>query len=108
MQRFPQCLFKPGTKPMAGLLLDSIMVSNDDELAEALEAGWFESPEAADAHGKAEAERLAKLPPESDAKPTRDELEQMAVMLNISFSPRMSDKKLGEAIAAKRAEKAAA
>ncbi len=108
MQRFPQCLFKPGNKPMAGLLLDAITVHNDSELEAALAEGWFESCEAADAHGKAEAAKLAALPEPTDAKPTRDELEQMAVTLGIPFSPRTSDKKLAEAVAAKRAELTAA
>lgn len=97
MQRFPQCLFKPGDKPMAGLLLDSIMVRDEQELAEALAQGWFESAEAADAS------RSVPSPvAEVASKSNRAELERQATLLNIPFSPRTSDKKLAAEIAAKR------
>ena len=91
MQRYPQGLFKPGNLPLAGLMLSCLEVHNDDELAAALADGWFESPEAADAHGKAEAEKAA-------AQPTRAELEQKATELGLKFDGRTSDRKLSDAI----------
>lgn len=97
MQRFPQCLFKPGDQLMAGLRLSSITVNDADALRAALADGWFESPEAADA-----ARTTAEESADAVGAPTRAELEQMAVSLNINFDGRTSDRKLAAAIAAKR------
>lgn len=102
MQRFPQCLFKPGDKPMAGLLLSSIMVRNDEELAAALADGWFESPEAADASRQSTADQAVEV------VSRREVLENKARAMGIKFDGRTSDRKLAELIAAKTSEQAAA
>lgn len=95
MVQFPQCLFKPGDKPMAGLLLDSIMVRNADELADALKAGWLESPEAADA-----ARNAPDPEPPLDVPMSREAMEAEAKALGIKIDGRWSDKRLSDAIKA--------
>lgn len=96
MQRFPHGLFKPGTLPLAGLMLSCLEVQNEDELAAALADGWLEDPVAADAlNPKPDAEQ-----PTPDAPPTRAELEQKATELGVKFDGRVSDKTLAERIAA--------
>lgn len=104
MVKYPQCLFKPGTRPMAGLLLDSIMVLDDGEFAAAMADGWFESPEAADAARQVEAPASAEPPPltpEDTAPLTRADLEAKAAELGIAVDGRWGDRRLAEAIAKK-------
>lgn len=111
MVKYPQCLFKPGARPMAGLLLEAITVLDDGEFAAAMAEGWFESPEAADAarppppvwaQEPAPADP-APLPPEDTAPLTRADLEAKAAELGIAVDGRWGDKRLAEAIAKKLA-----
>lgn len=83
-------------------------VDSRAEFDEALADGWHPDQYAAKAAHEAAQVIDVQAVEVSDQRPTRDELEQMASTLGIAFGPRVSDKKLGEAIAAKRAEKAAA
>lgn len=113
--QFPQMLYKAsGPKQIHGGNFSTLVVNDADEHAAALAEGWCETtPDALDAQ-QAEKERAAReaaaaklaeqTSGDSTKAPTREELEQQAGKLGIPFSARVSDKKLGEAIAAKLAE----
>lgn len=94
---FPRLVYKDGgPHPRQGGTYSYQAVQDEQQLEAALDDGWHASLPAA-----VEAARLAK----SDSKPaTRDELEQMATKLGVPFRPRVSDKKLREAIDAKLAQ----
>ena len=92
MQRFPQGLFKPGNKPAAGLLLDFLTVNNDEELAAALQAGWFESPEDADASRSKHEKEVQGDRPEEVL--TRAQLEAQAEAKGIKVDKRWGDARL--------------
>lgn len=117
MDQFPQMLYKAGgPEQIHGANFSTLVVNDAEEHAAAVADGWCETtPDALDAQqaekeraARAAAEAAAKLAEQAgDTKPvTREELEQKATELGIPFSPRVSDKKLGEAIAAKLAEQA--
>lgn len=99
---FPRLVYKDGgPHQRKGGTFDYRPVHNEAELDAALEQGWHESVQDAIAP-KPQAE-----PPQSTdstRKPTRGELEQKATELGVPFGPRVSDRKLGEAIAAKLAQ----
>lgn len=87
----------PGPHQLHGGNYDYVIVA-DDEIAATLKAGWFmTTPEAKTAYEDAITPKVAH------GKPTRDELEQKAAELGIPFSPKVSDKKLGDLIEAKLA-----
>ncbi len=106
---YPRMLFKAGgPEQFHGGHFSTLIVSDDASRDDALADGWcMTTPDAVKAQ-QAEAELAAKLAEQAaDSKPaSREELEQKAAELGIAFSPRLSDKKLGEAIAAKLAEQA--
>ena len=115
---YPRMLFKAGgPEQFHGGQFSTLIVHNDDEKADALAAGWqLTTPEALEARqaeqdeaARVAAAKLAEQGAAADSTqpPTRAELEQKATELGISFSARLSDKKLGEAIAAKLAEQGA-
>lgn len=94
---FPRLVYKdggPNQRPGGSFSYQA--VRNAEELKVAKDAGWHESMPAA-----VEAATAAKS--DGNKPPTRDELEQMATKLGIPFGPRVSDKKLREAIDAKLA-----
>lgn len=107
MNRFPQAVFRAGgAELIEGEAFTSRMVHDEDE---------FDAAQAEGFHATTEEAIAAKLPePAADdeqdaadnAPPTRAELELKAKELGIAFKPHTSDKKLGEAIAAKLAEQA--
>lgn len=115
--QFPQMLYKAGgPEQIHGGNFSTLVVNDAEEHAAALADGWCETtPDALDAQ-QAEKERAARAAAEAAAKlaeqtsgdaskpPTREELEQKATELGIPFSARVSDKRMGEAIAAKLAE----
>lgn len=112
MDDFPKMLYRqPGTERVHTGLFATRIVATEDEALAADAEGWHETMEGAIAAREAEkAEVLVGVasepPPAGESGPaTRQELEQKATELGIAFSPRMSDRKLGEAIAAKLAEK---
>lgn len=104
--QFPQMLYKAGGREQIhGGLFTTHIVHSAEELQQALVDGWGESTDDALDARLAEQERAAKLA--QDTMPaTREELEQKAAELGIPFSARVSDKRLGEAIAAKLAQQA--
>jgi len=80
------------------------VVQTTEELETAQADGWHLDQYQAKAAAEAAAAPAPERAPADDNRPpTRPELEQKAAELGIAFSPRMSDKKLGEAIAAKLA-----
>jgi hypothetical protein len=85
----------PGTEPLHGGLFATLVVADAKAHKVALADGWHEASDQA-----REAHEAAKAPKRSQA-PTREELEQKAMELGISFDARVSDKKLGEQIAEK-------
>ena len=99
MQRFPQGLFKPGSLPLAGLMLSCLQVNDERELAAALADGWFECPNQA----AASATTAEPVEAAESAPPTRAELEQKASELGVKFDGRTGDKTLADRIAAKLA-----
>lgn len=114
--QFPQMLFKAGGPELIHGAAFTIKIVNDaDEHAAAIADGWCETtPEALDAQQaerenaeRAAAAAAAQAAAADSTKPaTREELEQKATELGIPFSARVSDKKLGESIAAKLASQA--
>jgi hypothetical protein len=98
----------PGPERIHGFDVELLELPEEEADAKLAEGGWYATPTEA---GEAAAARAAKLA-EKDAgdkdddnrKPTRAELETKATELGIPFNARVSDKKLGEAIAAKLAE----
>ncbi len=106
MNRFPQAVFRAGGAEMIeGEAFTSRMVQDEDELQAAQSDGFHSTT------SEAIAAKLAKEAEEDhddddSAPPTRAELETKAKELGIQFKPQTSDKKLGEAIAAKLAEQA--
>lgn len=111
--QFPMMLYKAGgPEQIHGGSFSTLIVGNLDEHDAAIADGWCETtPDALDAQqaekeraARAAAERAEQTSGDSAKPPTREELEQKATELGIAFSARLSDKKLGEAIAAKLAE----
>lgn len=83
---FPRHVYKDGGNiQRAGGSYSSMLVEDDKELKEALNRGWFYSlPEAIEGvHSE-----------ESNAPPTREELEKKANELGIKFDGRTNDAKL--------------
>lgn len=116
MDKFPQMLYRfPGSESVHGVMLGTLIVNDEDELAQALEDGWHEtSPDAVAAHRAAQdaAAQTAQATATSTQAPrvskiTRDDLEAQATELGIAFDHNVSDKKLKELIATKRAEQSA-
>lgn len=105
MDQFPQMLFRAGgTEPMHGGNFFTRIVRGEEELAEALAAGWFESTTAATAGNEAAAQvapTAASETPADDAPPTREEMEQQAAKLGIKVDGRWSDQRLMREIAEK-------
>jgi hypothetical protein len=92
----------PGPHAIHGGHFDYTIIP-DAQIEETLAQGWFRTtPEAKEAYEDALAEAVLAAQQAADNKPaTRDELEAKATELGIEFGPRMSDKKLREAIEAK-------
>lgn len=120
MDRYPQMLYRiPGPLVLENGSFDTLVVDGDEALEAALAAGWHEtSPEAKDAHEKAQAALVAEkakaaaaesTATDSDAgaekvseEPmTRAELEQAATELGLKFDGRTTDKKLAALVAEK-------
>lgn len=108
--KYPQMVYKAGGREQIhGGQFTTMLVHSDDELAQALADGWSENTDDAKDAALAEQERAAReaerLAAQAEAikPPTREELEQKAAELGIPFSARVSDKRLGESIAAKLA-----
>lgn len=94
---FPMLVYKDGgPHQRQGGTFSHRPVHDAQEMEAALADGWHASLLAA-LEKPAEPVRQ----PEDAKPPTRDELEQKAKELDIPFSPRVSDKKLREAIEAK-------
>lgn len=90
--QFPQMLYKAcGSEQIHGGRFSTLVVSNEQEHADAIASGWFETTDAA---------VEASAPAEDNSPATREELEQKATELGIPFSSRTSDKKLRDLIAA--------
>ena len=103
MDEFPKMLYKAGgPEPIHGGYFSTCAVQDQAEQAAAMADGWCETtPDALQAQAEAAAKLAAAR---DDLKPTtREELETKATELGIAFKPQTSDKKLGEAIAAKLA-----
>jgi hypothetical protein len=105
---FPRLVYKDGgPHQRKGGTFDYRPVHNESEFDAALDQGWHESVLAAiEPPQPAPVPQVPQAPQSTDntRKPTREELEQKATELGIPFSPRVSDRKLGEAIAAKLAQ----
>lgn len=117
MSKYPQMLFKIGSEiTYEGASFDTKIVNSEAEFEDALSAGWSETTAAAVA---ASTEVIAKpvelvfasnqaeqLPTEAAKQaPTRADLEAKAAALGVEFGPRVSDKKLAQAIADAEAAK---
>lgn len=91
--KYPTMVYRcPGPHQRKGGTFDTRGVKSQEELEAALKDGWFETlPEAIE--GKAS---LKELPPETP--PTREELEQKAKELGISFAPNIKDATLAKKI----------
>lgn len=120
MDQFPQMFYKAGgPEQIHGGAFSTLVVHDAEEHAAALKAGWHESTPDAVAARQAEQERAAREAAEKladqpkaaagddTAPPTREELEQKATELGITFAANIGDKKLAERIAEKLAEQAA-
>ena len=80
-----------GSQKIHGGMFDTLIVEQDG-LEDALNDGWFKSTsEALDVDP---VEEQAKHDAESEAKPTREEMETKAKELDISFSPNIGDDNL--------------
>lgn len=101
--QYPRMLYKAGGRePIHGGHFATVIVPDAEQHKNALAQGWHDTtPDALAAHEAAQAAAIT-LTVES-GPPTRDELEQKATELGITPSPRISDKKLAAAIAAKLA-----
>jgi len=95
---FPTIVYRcPGDHQRPGGTYSYRGVADDEQLEAALTDGWFVTlGEAID--GKSSAIETDPAEPESNAPPTRKELEQQAKELDISFNARTSDEKLLERI----------
>jgi hypothetical protein len=106
---FPMLVYKDGgPHQRKGGTFDYKPVRDEQQLDAALDQGWHESLLDAIEAPKplAQAPQVPQTAPrstDSTRRPTREELEQKATELGIPFGPRVSDRKLGEAIAAKLA-----
>lgn len=101
----------PGRHELHGDHFDYTIVE-DDKIDEALADGWkLTTPEAKQAHAdklaaqaaereRANEEAAAKALADSNAPPTRAELEEMATNLGVPFNGRTSDRKLADLIKA--------
>lgn len=104
----------PGSTDINGKSFDYTIVE-DEAVEQARAEGWYlTTGEAEQAHAGAQQEVHTKVLEQQsqgqerldNAAPTRAELEAKAKELGIKFDGRTSDKKLGDQIAAKLAEKA--
>jgi hypothetical protein len=93
----------PGQHKMHGDKFDYIVV-DELEVDKALNDGWYKTtPEALKNSNVIEAKVIDDIP-NDDEMPTREELEDMANELDISFDGRTADKTLSNKIAEKLAE----
>ena len=89
--KFPNLVYcSPGAHQMPGGSFDYLQVNDEKEYNEAIKNGYFNSPEAA-LKGDDKPELIEQ---EDTSAPTREELEQKASELNISFDGRTSDNRL--------------
>ena len=95
---FPRFMCRmPGAEQLESGKFQTRIVGKAEDAKVLLAAGWhFDQYSAKAAYEAAQAESKG-------GKPTREELEQKATELGIEFRPQTSDKKLGDAIAAKLA-----
>jgi hypothetical protein len=99
--QFPTLVYRcPGAHQRTGGTYAYKGVTDKDQHAAALADGWFDTlPEAIEGNAPA---APAQINPAPGAEfPTRAELEQKALELNLKFDGRWGDKKLSDAIAAK-------
>lgn len=95
MNDFPRMVYKAGgQEEIHGGKFATLIVNDEGEQDAALADGWHLTTD--DAKAVQEAPKQA----DDSAAPTRAELEQKAAELGITFAPNISDKKLGEKIAA--------
>lgn len=101
---FPRLVYKDGgPHQRKGGTFDYRQVCDEQQMDAALDDGWHGSlPAALEANEKPTATPAARAL-DNSRRPTREELEQKATELGIPFGPRVSDRKLGESIAAKLA-----
>lgn len=117
MLRFPQALFLAGgVEVIEGRNFTTRLVVDEDELEQALAAGWHETAgaaaDAADeaakaAHGSGTDQKLKDGKSDGAPVPTRAELEAEATALGVEFSKKLGDAKLAERIAAAKAAQGA-
>lgn len=103
MVEFPFMLFKaPGPEQIHGGNFSTVIANNQEQYDTFKAEGWHDStPEAKQAFESAQAEQARGNEPADDNAPaTREELEQKATELGISFSARTSDRKLRDLISA--------
>lgn len=116
MSKYPQMLFKIGSEmAYEGASFDTKIVGDEAEFNDALSTGWSETTTTAVEAEKAAkeqaiaAKQVEQQPAEAAKQaPTRADLEAKAATLNVEFGPRVSDKKLAQAIADAEAAKQAA
>jgi len=98
MDQFPQMLYRcPGAEPIHGSLFETRVVGDVEEHKAAIKEGFSETPDDA----KLAFEEKQRRQSDETRAPSREELETKAANLGIEFTPRVSDKKLGELIAEK-------
>lgn len=92
MEQFPRFVFRDGgLTERAGGTYSHELVHDEDEYFAALGAGWYGNlQDAIDAPNRAKEDNEY----ETDAPPTREEMESKAKELGIKFDGRIGDKKL--------------
>lgn len=104
---FPTLVYRcPGTHQRPGGTYDYRQIHDEEQLAAAVDGGWFPTLPEAIAGKPAELEQKAETQTGTDdvvdtTAPTRAELEQKATELGITFGHRIGDAKLAALIEAK-------
>lgn len=98
----------PRAEPLAGLVdeINKLRARQEKEAHESWRQGYVAANPAVapDPDGDEDSDAQNATPEGGDALPSREELEEAAAQVGVTFSPRIGDRKLFERIAAARTE----